>query len=119
MKIIYGSAKTEKQCTDMKAAIKTFGGDKALAVSLLARVNAIRSADVIKDIIAMPTFHFHNLHGKMNGLFVVDVKTRREKWRIVLQPLNEDEKPFNPCHIDEISGIVRIVEIREVSAHYE
>ena len=86
---------------------------------MLARINAIENADVIKDIIAMPSFHFHNLHGKLEGLFAVDVKSRRDKWRIVLQPLDEKEQPFDPCHIDKIAAVVRIVEIREVSPHYE
>ena len=90
-----------------------------LAVSLLARINAIENSDVIKNIISMPPFHFHNLHGKMEGLFAIDVSTRRDKWRIILRPLDEEEHAFDPCHIDEISTIVRIVEIREVSAHYE
>ncbi len=35
------------------------------------------------------------------------------------RPLDENEEPYNPCNIDEISGKVRIVEIREVSKHYE
>ena len=85
----------------------------------MARINVIDSAEVIKDIIAMPPFHFHNLHGQMEGYFAIDVKSRRDKWRIILQPLNEDENPYDPCHIDEIAAIVRIVEIREVSPHYE
>ena len=119
MKINYASDEVKLQCTSMKAAMKLFGGNKILATSLLARINAIGSADVIKDIIAMPSFHFHNLHGKLEGFFAVDVKSRRDKWRIVLQPLDEEEKPFDPCHIDEIAVIVRIVEIREVSPHYE
>lgn len=42
-----------------------------------------------------------------------------KKWRIILQPLDEDEKEYDPLNIDEIAGIVKIVEIREVSAHYE
>lgn len=119
MKIIYASDKVEIQCTSLKAATKLFGGDKKLAVSLLARINAIENSDVIKNIISMPPFHFHNLHGKMEGLFAIDVSTRRDKWRIILRPLDEEEHAFDPCHIDEISTIVRIVEIREVSAHYE
>ena len=51
--------------------------------------------------------------------FAIDVKTKRDKWRIILQPLDEDEKEYDPLNIDEIAGIVKIVEIREVSAHYE
>lgn len=119
MKIIYENTKTEKQCTSIKEATKLFGGDKKLASSLLARINAIEQADVIKDIIVMPTFRFHNLKGKLDGYFAVDVKTIRDKWRIILQPLDEEENVFDPCNIDKIAAIVKIVEIREVSAHYE
>jgi len=119
VKIIYATDKLEKQCTDLKEAKKAFGGDKGLAISLLARVNAIRAAHVIKDIIAMPQFHFHKLSGKKEGLFAVDVKSRRDKWRIILCPLDENEEIFGSCHIDEICTIVSIVEIVEVSAHYE
>lgn len=38
---------------------------------------------------------------------------------IIVQPLDDEGNPFIPCNIDEISGTVRIVEIREVSKHYE
>lgn len=67
----------------------------------------------------MPTFRFHNLKGKLKGYFAIDVKTIRDKWRIILQPLDDEEKAFDPCDIDKIAAVVRIVEIREVSAHYE
>ena len=59
------------------------------------------------------------IHGNMEGLFAIDVKTKADPWRIILQPLDENKEPYNPCNIDEISGIVRIVEVREVSKHYE
>lgn len=103
----------------MKAAAKLFGGDKKLALSLMARINALEQASVIKDIVIMPTFHFHNLKGDRKGYFAIDVKSRRDKWRIILQPLDENEKAFDSCNIDEIASYVRIIEISEVSAHYE
>ena len=119
MKIKYANKKVESKCTSLKAAKKLFGGDKVLANNLIARINAIERADVIKDIILTPPFHFHNLQGKLAGYFAIDVKSRKEKWRIILQPLDEDENVFEPCNIDEIAEIVKIVEVREVSAHYE
>lgn len=92
-------------------------------MSLFSRINALNQADTIKDIIAMPNFHFHNLKNKngrdLQGYFAIDVKSRREQWRIILQPLDELENPFIPCNIDEISQTVKIVEIKEVSKHYE
>lgn len=123
MELIYAKEILEKQCTELKAAKKLFGGNEQLATSLLARINALKSAEVIKDIIVQPTFHFHDLKniGRKNyeGYFAIDVKSRKEQWRIIIQPLNEDREPYDPCNIDEIAGIVRIVEITEVSKHYE
>lgn len=119
MRLTYSDDKVQLQCTSLKAAQKLFGGDKSLAIKLLDRINALESAEVIKDIILIPPMRFHDLKGSLDGYFAIDVKTRKEPWRIILQPLDEDEMPFDPCNIDEIASVVRIVEIREVSKHYE
>ena len=118
MKIKYATEKIEQQCTSIKEAIKLFGGDKKLAMSLLSRINLIQNAEVIKDIIVMPQLHFHNLHGNREGYFAIDVKSRKDKWRIILCLLNEEEV-FTSCHIDEVAGTIKIIEITEVSPHYE
>ena len=118
MQLLYNNSKVQKQCTDLKTAKKLFGGNAALATSLFARINAMQQANVIKDIVMMPTFHFHKLNGNMDGFFAIDVKTRRDPWRIIIQPLDENEEPYDPCNIDEIAGVVRIVEVKEVSNHY-
>ena len=123
MELVYSNEKLKRICENLSAAKKYFGGDAALAQSLLARMNSLRSADNIRDIIVQPTFHFHNLENKngrkLKGYFAIDVKSRREQWRIILQPLDENKEPYDPCHIDEIAECVRIVEITEVSKHYE
>lgn len=122
MKILFASSKIERLCTDLKVARKFFGGDEALVRGLFSRINALHSADTIKDIIVQPPFRFHKLHSwkdESGGYFAIDVKTRREPWRIILQPLDHEGLPFVHCNIDEIAMIVRIVEIEEVSKHYE
>lgn len=119
MEIRYSKVKLEKQCTDLKSAQKLFGGDKDLARSLMARINALKMAQSIKDIIAMPNFRFHSLYGKREGQFAIDVKTRKQQWRIVLEPLDDNGERYVPCNIDEIADVVRIVEIEEISKHYE
>ena len=123
MELIYANKKLEDQCTSVKAAKKLFGGDIVLANSLLARINALAQAETIKDIVVQPAFHFHKLGNKgkrnLEGYFAIDVKSRREQWRIILEPLDDNKKPFVPCNIDEIVDCVRIVEITEVSKHYE
>ena len=123
MKLEYSSEKVKEQCTSVKAANKLFGGKASLTTSLFARMNALESAEHIKDIIVQPTFRFHALKNKkgrdLESFFAIDVKTVREPWRIILQPLNENKQHFEPCNIDEIADIVKVVEIREVSNHYE
>lgn len=123
MELVYVSETLKSQCTNVKAARKLFHGDSQLSVSLLSRINALQQAEVLKDIVVQPTFHFHKLKNKggknLKGYFAIDVKSRKDQWRIILQPLNENEKPYIPCNIDQIAGKVRIVEISEVSKHYE
>ena len=123
MKIVFANKTVEEQCTSKKAAKKLFGGNDVLARSLQSRINALKQATTINDIIVQPTFHFHNLHDigrkKLEGLYAIDVKSRREKWRIILQPLDENEEPYESCSIDEIALYVKVVEIVEVSNHYE
>jgi proteic killer suppression protein len=119
LRIEYKNEKVKGQCTSVKEAKKLFGGDDALTKSLHARVNALANAENLRDIIVQPRYRFHDLHGKLEGYFAIDVKTKKEPWRIILQPLDESMQPYNPCNIDEISGIVRIVQIMEVSKHYE
>ncbi len=123
MKLVYATEKVEEQCTSTKAACKLFGGDKVLAISLMARINALKEAETIKDIVVQPTFHFHKLdnkHGRnLEGFFAIDVKSRKEQWRIILQPLDDECHSYNPCNIDQIAGKIKVVEIAEVSKHYE
>lgn len=123
MEIIYHSERLEKQCTDLNKAKKMFGGQMQLTVSLLARINAMEQAESLLDIIVQPLFHFHklrNIKGRnLEGYFAVDVKTRRDPWRIILQPLDENEEPYEDIKIDKVASKVRIVEIMEVSNHYE
>ena len=113
MELVYASDKVKTQCTSVKAARKLFGG----------RINALREADTIKDIIVQPAFHFHKLNNKhgrnLEGYFAIDVKSRREQWRIIIQPLDDNKNSFIPCYIDQIAEFVKIVEITEVSKHYE
>ena len=123
LELVYANNKVMKQCTSVKAAKKLFGGNSDLTISLLARINSLQGADTIKDIIVQKQFRFHKLENKkgrnLDGYFAIDVKSKREAWRIILQPLNEKREPYNPCYIDQIANVVKIIEIMEVSKHYE
>ena len=123
MKVNYSTEKVKNLCEDLRIAKKFFNGNTLLANSLMARINALKQADTIKDIIVQPAFHFHKLINKngrdLEGYFAIDVKSRREQWRIIIEPLDENEQTYNPFNIDEIAENVRVVEIMEVIKHYE
>lgn len=119
MELIYSKTKVEKICKNYNEAKKYFGGNEQLARSLIARINALQQADTIKDIVNQAPFRFHNLKGNLDGYFAIDVKSKRDAWRIIIQPLDNNKKVFKPCYIDQIVDIVRIVVIKEVSNHYE
>ena len=74
MDLIYATEKVKQQCTSLKTANKLFGGDAVLARSLFARINALREADTINDIIVQPAFRFHDLKNK-----------KEEIWKDILQ----------------------------------
>ena len=95
------------------------GKGEAIGKSLLSRIQLLEAARTIKDIVVMPTLNFHDLKGKDKGKFAIDVKNRREPWRLILEPLDENNERFNPCNIDEIASRVEKVLIVEVSKHYE
>lgn len=123
MEVRFASGKLQKQCRSSSEAEKLFGGDKGLALALLARIQQLKAAVTIRDIVYTPSLHFHALHNKgrskLEGYFAIDVKSRKEPWRIIIQPLDENGDPFVPCNIDEISDLVRVVKVEKVSKHYE
>ena len=122
MEVIYAKKQLEKICTNKTAAKKYFGGSEQLAISLLSRINALKASE-LKDIIVQPQFYFHQLVNKnkrnLEGYFAINVKTRKDPWRIIVELLDENVECFVPCDIDKIVEYVRIVRIEEVSKHYE
>lgn len=81
LELVYKNDKVKMQCTSVKAAKKLFGGNASLVTSLLARVNALKNAKIIKDIIVIPNFHFHSLENKgrkiLKGYYAIDVKPEK------------------------------------------
>ena len=123
MELVFSTKKVDRICNDLKEAKKYFGGNADLSRSLMARINALREAENLKDIVVQPPFHFHKLYdvgkNKLDGCFAIDVKSRREPWRIILRPLDNNKEPLTDFNIDAMAETVEIVEIREVSKHYE
>ena len=124
MIVIYSSEKVENYCTNYRDACKLFGGDKVLATSLLSRINDLQNEKEIRSIIVRnQKYRFHKLFdkgkSKLDGFFAIDVKSRKESWRIIICPLDKNKKEFVPCNIDQIMDDVVYLRIEEVSNHYE
>ncbi len=123
MEIEYSSEEVKNQCESVKAAKKLFNGDMQLVTKLMSRVEAISAAETLKDIVIQTQFRFHKLKNigksRLEGYYAIDVKTRREPWRIILRPMREKGQAFDTFNVDELADKVEIVEIREVSKHYE
>ncbi|EHL18520.1 hypothetical protein HMPREF9630_00245 [Peptoanaerobacter stomatis] len=117
MDIIYKDAKTEKLCTNLKEATKKLNKD--IAIKLMATINFIQSSSNLKDIISYPPYHFHNLSGKREGEFAIDIGGRKSGYRLILEPLDKNGERFKPCDIDKVTNSVKIILIVEVSNHYE
>lgn len=123
MEIVYETEKVKELCVSFRAAKRHFGGDENIALKLHARVGLLRAAPTMKDIVVQPTLHFHSLVNKgrrrLDGYFAIDIAGRRCPWRLIVQPLDSNKEPFDPCNIDEIADVAEIVGIMEVSNHYE
>lgn len=123
MKLLYKDDKTKELCTNLKVAKKYFGGKGKYAEKLFSIINALQQAETIEDIIAFPPYHFHPLNDigkkKLKGMFAIDIINRKQPWRLILQPLDENYCVYDPCNIDQIARFVKVVEVMEVSKHYE
>lgn len=123
MKIQYATKKVERICTDCKHGVKFFGGNKLLFENLLACLVKISKANDIGDLQRSHTLRLHKLrkkgHRNLEGYYAVDVKSIRDPWRLIIQFLNSNGEPFTNPDINANAGEIRIVEIEEVSKHYE
>lgn len=124
VEILYSDVRVERICNDGKTALKFFGGDKSLVESLFSRMQMLRFVPTLEDIISTGNkMRFHNLHDqgrrRLEGLYAIDVKTIKQPWRLIIQPLDDDKEPLEGHNIDVVAKYVRIIEIEEISKHYE
>lgn len=100
MKLIYTNKTVEKQCTELRRAKKDFS-DK-IAVKLHLLINFLEAADSLVSVTAFPKYHFHQLKGKRQGQFALDIDGRRSFYRLIAGFHKEDlEKVFSsPIEIE-------------------
>ena len=109
MKILYKNKKLEKQCTDLKVAKKEVG-DK-IGRRLLKAINFINEAPNLSLIIDFRPLHFHDLKADRKGQYAIDIGTRRDGYRLILE-FDEEDVFVNAIYIEDIY-------IAEMGKHYE
>ena len=91
--------------------------------SFYEKLYYLQRADNLKEVYLIQCFRLHKLRNvgksRLEGYFAIDVKTRKEPWRIILQPLDENMQSISSCDIDRTAAFVKIIEIKEISKHYE
>lgn len=112
MHIDYRNDKVREQCTNLRVAKKLV--QEKVAKKLLQMINFIDAADNLASIINNPTYHFHNLKGSKKGFYAMDIDGRRSSYRLVVKFTDySNEQIFS----DATS--IEVIEIEEVSNHYE
>ncbi|MCF6419810.1 type II toxin-antitoxin system RelE/ParE family toxin [Furfurilactobacillus milii] len=111
MDINYRNEKLKKQCTSLKDAKRAF--DAITAKNLFRKINFIEAADNLQSVINYPPFHFHDLKGERSGTYAMDVNGRNNSYRIICS----FDAP--KTHVFSEASTITIMEIEEVSNHYE
>ncbi|SDC89455.1 type II toxin-antitoxin system RelE/ParE family toxin [Geotoga petraea] len=116
MDIIYKNKQIKKICTNFKKS-KIQIGDNA-SEKLFAVINFIENAKSFKDVENMPrSFRFHKLTGDRKGTYFISLG--KTKYRLIIEPLDENEKEIKTNDDKVINEITKMVIILEVSDHYE
>ncbi|WP_390408183.1 hypothetical protein [Lacticaseibacillus jixiensis] len=112
MHVSYKNKRIEKQCTSLREAKKAYS--EKVAVKLLQRVNFLVAADNLASVIDNPVLHFHDLKGNREGIYAIDIDGRRGSYRLLIRI-----DGFSKEEVFAIANVIEIIEITEVSNHYE
>ncbi len=116
MEIHYKNSKTKRLCSQYKRAKKEI--NSIVADKLMMAINFIESAETLLDVKNYPPFRFHELKGNRKRTYAIDLG-KRTGYRLILKPVSikgEEIKVEEGFYQFEI---IKVVEISEVSPHYE
>lgn len=112
MDIVYKDNEVREQCTNLRRAKKDFS-DK-VAKKIMMKINYIESAPSLSDIKSYPPLRFHSLTGRLKGLYAMDINGKNDQYRFIVcfDEYSDDQVFAKPQSI-------KIIQIMEVSKHYE
>lgn len=117
MDIKYKDSKTENLCKKDTAA-KKFFEDMKYYKHLQALLNYIKQAPTAADILAFKNFHPTDFYIKDS--FGLDIGGRRSKYRLIVALIDDEGKRVaKDAEFCKKCKQIKILEIEEVSKHYE
>lgn len=112
MDVQYHNQTVKEQCTNLKRAKRDF--PEKVAKKLLRRINLLMSAENLASVINFPGVRFHALKGRRLGEYALDIDGARSSYRLIVY-----FDGYMKQQVFENSQSITIVEVREVSKHYE
>jgi proteic killer suppression protein len=108
MEISYRSRKLEKQLTDPKEMVKSFG---QMAIKIKQRLKNLKDADNLGIMKTIPAARCHELTGERKGELAVDVSGN---YRMIFESLHDPipKKDDGGLNLEEVTKI-RINEIED------
>lgn len=115
MKIIYNNKNTEKAFSSSYR--KKWKYPAMVEKKLMQAENFIKNAGTLQDIVKYTPLRFHKLVGKRKGEW--SIYLGNTGYRVTMIPCDENEKEILEGDIISQCKYIKVVEITEVSNHYE
>ena len=116
MQILYKNKSVEKQFSPQY--VKKWKYPKRVSDKLKMTETFIRNAQSLQDIVNYGPFHFHALEGNRKHEWSIYIGAKTG-YRVTLIPCDENGKRITKGDIIAMCKSIKIVEITEVSNHYE
>lgn len=115
MKITYKTKRVEKEfCSKFK---KSWKYPPTVEKKLIAAENFIENAPSLKDIVQYPPFHFHQLKGQRKSEW--SIYLGNTGYRVTMIPCDNDGNEIIEGDIIAQCNQIKVVQVTEVSNHYE
>ncbi len=104
MQLEYKTRKLEKECNDIRKATRAYG-DKG-ARKLHQRVQELRAADSLEEMVAYHIGGCHQLHGDRKGEYALELS---QPYRLIVEPVLDSKM--------EVTGVKVVKRVEVVDYH--
>ena len=111
MKVRYKDKKIREICENQKKAIKRY--NKIIAEKLIFSIEFLKNSNSLKDVADYTNFRLHELKYDRKGQFAIDLG-KTTGYRLIIEHITVNRKNETISYES-----INIVEIVEVSNHYE